>query len=91
MSTHHYSGGEIEEHSNTKIPRWLLWTYAILPIIGVAWGIYFWGGSRGWLDRGHWYQLEKAANTTFPLEESDTPDPALDSPYRRPLSDLPPL
>jgi hypothetical protein len=50
----------------TKVPRWLIWVYILLPIWGLYWLISFWNGSQGWLDRGHWQQLQRAANTTFP-------------------------
>lgn len=45
-------------------PRWLYWSYIILPIWGVVTFFLFWNGSHGWLDRGYWQQLEKAADTT---------------------------
>ncbi len=63
---HEYSGGEIKElpPSKTKIPTFLKWTYVILPIWGVITWFYFIDGSRGWLDRGYWQQLQQAAQTT---------------------------
>ena len=51
---------------DAKFPRWLKFAYVILPIIGIIWLCLFWNGVHGWLDRGYWNQLEKAANTTFP-------------------------
>lgn len=66
------SRNEIEEYpdnitsADTKVPKWLLLTYAILPIWGIFSLVYYWNGSEGWLDRGYWRQLQKAANTTFP-------------------------
>lgn len=72
----HYSDGEIEEFKGTRVPRFLLFVYCILPIWGVFWFIFFWDGSSGWLDRGHWSQLEQAANTTAPFETNQGPDPA---------------
>jgi len=74
-----YAGGDLLEHSKTPIPKWLKWSYWILPVVGLIWLWYFWGGSRGWLDRGHWYGLEEAARTTFPLEEVTPSDPAANS------------
>lgn len=53
---------------DASIPRWLILTYLILPIWGVLSFAYFWNGSHGWLDRGYWNQLQKAALTTFPYE-----------------------
>jgi len=49
-----------------KIDTWLIFFYIALPIWGVIWMFLYWNGVHGWLDRGHWHQLEKAANTTFP-------------------------
>lgn len=51
---------------NAKIDRWLKFIYIVLPIWGVIWMVLYWNGVSGWLDRGHWNQLEKAANTMFP-------------------------
>lgn len=51
--------------NNAQIPRWLKWVYFTLPIWGLLSLYYYWDGSRGWLDRGYWEQLQKAANTTF--------------------------
>lgn len=52
--------------NDAKIPRWLIWTYALLPIWGLFSLYYYWNGSHGWLDRGYWQQLQRAANTTYP-------------------------
>lgn len=52
---------------DTKIPRWLIWTYIILPLIGLFIWIHYWDGSTGWLDRGHWQGLQQAAKTTGPF------------------------
>ena len=64
---------EIEEYgdrgiatANKNVPKFLILTYAILPIWGLFSLYYYWNGSEGWLDRGYWKQLQKAANTTFP-------------------------
>jgi|GEM_PF-873442 len=54
-----------------KIPLFLLLTYFILPIWGIAVGYYYWNGSVGWLDRGYWHQLQIAANTTLPYENQN--------------------
>jgi len=72
----HYSDGEIEEYKGTKVPRFLLFVYLILPIWGIIWFALYWNGATGWIDPGHWFALEKAANTTFPLETQEGPDPA---------------
>lgn len=52
--------------ADAPVPGWLKWTYVVMPIIGFIWFYFFWNGSYGWLDRGHWKQLEEAAKTTFP-------------------------
>ena len=69
---------EIEEYGDqyiasagAKVPRWLLWSYGILVIWGFIWFSLYWNGVTGWLDRGYWFQLEKAANTTFPTDVGD--------------------
>lgn len=60
-------GDEYITSYDRKIPRWLIWTYILLPLWGLVWWYYYWNGSYGWLDRGYWNQLQRAANTTFPL------------------------
>lgn len=69
---------EIETYGDTgitskdaKIPPFLIWTYILLPIWGIAVFFIFWNGSVGWLDRGYWHQLQIAANTTFPIENQN--------------------
>ena len=49
---------------NSPISKFLLMTYLLLPIWGIATLYYYWDGSIGWLDRGYWRQLQIAANTT---------------------------
>lgn len=65
-------GGEIKS-AHASVPRWLIYCYIILPIWGVIWFALYWNGLSGWLDRGYWHELEKAALTTFPvISESKT-------------------
>lgn len=52
--------------ANAKIPLFLILTYAILPFWGFFALYYYWNGSVGWLDRGYWSELQRAANTTLP-------------------------
>lgn len=52
--------------NDARIPRWLIVIYIILPIWGFCSLFYYINGSRGWLDRGYWHELQKAALTTFP-------------------------
>lgn len=68
---------EIEEYGDAyiqsydrKVPMWLKLTYILLPIWGVIWMALYWNGESGWLDRGYWIELEKAANTTYPYKDS---------------------
>ncbi len=58
---------------DAKVPKFLFWTYIILPIWGLMALYYFWNGSRGWFDRGYWRELQIAANTTFPVENQNDP------------------
>lgn len=66
---------EIEEYGDPQITSkdanvmtWLKLTYIILPIWGLFTLFYYWNGSKGWLDRGYWHQLQQAANTTYPFK-----------------------
>ena len=68
LSVVHYAGDEIMEWEGTKIPTFLKFVYFILPIWGILWFYLYTGGSNGWLDRGSWSELQKAANTI--VEES---------------------
>jgi hypothetical protein len=59
---------QIPSYEN-PVPRWLLISYPILIALGLLWLFLFWNGSRGWLDRGYWSELQSAANTKFPSIE----------------------
>lgn len=59
---------------HAKVPRWLIVNYIVWPIWGIIWFYLYWNGSWGWLDRGHWQQLQNAANTTFPIENNNDPN-----------------
>jgi hypothetical protein len=51
---------------NAKIPTWLIcsnWFWVIVGFVGL---FLYWNGSYGWLDRGYWSQLQRAANTAYP-------------------------
>lgn len=63
-----HAGGEIVEYDKTPIPRFLLWLYALLPLVGIAWMVLNWKGSHPWFDQGHWFHLQQAANTTTPYQ-----------------------
>lgn len=62
-----YGDSGIKE-GNVAIPKWLKLCYVTLPIWGIIWWFLYWNGVQGWLDRGYWNELEKVANTTFPLK-----------------------
>lgn len=52
---------------DAPVPKWLKWVYATLPFWGIVILFLYWNGSQGWLDRGYWFQLQTAANTTYPV------------------------
>ena len=71
---------ELEQYGETgiytgdvKVPAWLKLSYLIIPIWGIVWLFLYWNGASGWIDRGHWDELEKAANTQFPIENANEP------------------
>ncbi len=60
--------------ANAKVPTWLLISYPLIAIWGLACLFLFFNGSRGYLDRGYWQQLQRAANTTMPFENHTYPN-----------------
>jgi|GEM_PF-4011224 len=73
MSEHDvYEDGGIES-AHAPVPRFLIWTYLLLPFWGAFWFYMYWNGSHGWLDRGYWQQLQRAAETTYPHINLNTP------------------
>jgi len=86
MNDQHPIQSEVEEYgdieaygdkgitsANAPVPTFLKWTYILLPIWGIIWFYLYWNGMYGWLDRGYWQQLERAANTTFPVINHNNP------------------
>lgn len=72
--------GEIELYGDpgiatfdAKVPLFLHILYVVMPIWGILTFVVFWNGSRGWMDRGYWRELQIAANTTFPIENQNMP------------------
>lgn len=70
---------EIEEYGDPGImskdepvPKALIFSYIFWPLFGLVWFYFFWNGSYGWLDRGYWQELQRAAGTTFPYHKSET-------------------
>lgn len=51
---------------DAPVPRWLIVNYIIWPIIGLVCFFLYWNGSWGWLDRGYWSELQRAADTVYP-------------------------
>lgn len=51
---------------NARIPRWLVFVNWFCVFIGLCVLYLYWNGSHGWLDRGYWGELQKAANTQYP-------------------------
>jgi len=64
-----YGDHEVTEYTDKPIPTFLKWVYVLLPIWGIVWFFLYWNGSHGILDRGHWQDLEQAANTRAPYEK----------------------
>jgi hypothetical protein len=62
-------GDEGIASKDAPVPTWLKLTYIILPLWGILAFWIYWNGSSGWLDRGYWQQLQRAANTTMPRGE----------------------
>lgn len=62
--TEQYGDQDIASN-DAPVPKWLKWTYLILPIWGIITFFIYWNGTHGWLDRGYWQQLQRAAHTTF--------------------------
>ena len=55
------------------VPTWLAVSYIWIPLLGFLMFYLYWNGSQGWLDRGYWQQLERAANTTYPYINHNEP------------------
>lgn len=88
MSSNH-EHQESEEYGDTgirsndaPIPNWLKWNYIFWIIVGLVGFYLFWNGSNGWLDRGYWEQLQRAAGTTFPFQDEEAVPPASTSKHQ---------
>jgi hypothetical protein len=75
-----HTDDEVELYGDPKIASmdanisiWLKIFYVIVFSWGVIGTILYWNGAEGWIDRGYWFQLEKAANTTYPWHNADNP------------------
>ncbi|HEV8052748.1 MAG TPA: hypothetical protein VGP47_09645, partial [Parachlamydiaceae bacterium] len=56
---------------NAPVPKWLLFVNFSCVALGLLWLFLFWNGSYGWLDRGYWSELQRAANTTYPYTTTE--------------------
>jgi hypothetical protein len=65
LNLEEYSSEEARD-LNMPVPLFLKVTYVVVLAVCIFWAVYFWGGSRGYFDRGRWRQLEVAAQTTTP-------------------------
>lgn len=63
-------GDESIASYDAPVPFWLKCTYIFFPILGVVCFFLYWNGSEGFLDRGFWQQLQRAAQTTYPFHSS---------------------
>lgn len=64
-----YDDSEIISNE-TPVPAWLKWSYVFWLVLGLSAGVLYWNGSWGWLDRGYWEELQRAALTTFPYPKT---------------------
>jgi hypothetical protein len=77
---HEHSNVEsIEEYGDegiasldAPVPKWLKFNYVLWIVFGLIWFYLFCNGSTvSYFDRGYWFELQKAANTTFPTLNVD--------------------
>lgn len=65
-------GDEYIVSNNAPVPRWLKFNYVLWILFGIIWFYLFWNGSTvPYFDRGYWFELQKAANTTFKDNKDD--------------------
>ncbi len=62
---------DVPETEENRIPIFLYITYIVVLVGGILAFIAYWNGSHGFLDRGYWQQLQKAAYTTYPFERKN--------------------
>lgn len=68
-----HADNEVAEFEDTPVPGFLKVTYVIVSLLGLIALLYFWNGSRGYFDRGYWYELQVAAGTTREVSSVTTP------------------
>ena len=59
---------------DARIPKWLVCVNWVCVFIGLAVFYLYWNGSHGWLDRGYWNELQRAANTQYPYTTTQIVD-----------------
>lgn len=69
-----YYGDQGIESKDAPVPMWLKVNYIVWILFGFVWFYYFWNGSYGWLDRGYWNELQRAANTVYPFNTQELLD-----------------
>lgn len=70
-----YYGDAGIESKDAPVPFWLKFNYVFWILWGIVWFYYFWNGSTGgWLDRGYWNELQRAANTVYPFNTTELID-----------------
>lgn len=52
---------------DAEVPKSLIFSYFFWIVWGFITLYLFWNGSWGWLDRGYWQELQRAANTVYPF------------------------
>lgn len=62
---------EVPQTEENRIPIFLHVTYILVFVLGLWAFIVYWNGSHGFLDRGYWGALQKAAYTTYPFEKKE--------------------
>lgn len=58
-----------ESHEN-PIPTWLKITYGFVVLWGILLLYFFWDGTIPSFDPGGWRNLQQAANTVWPYDQS---------------------
>jgi hypothetical protein len=64
---------------DAPVPTWLKINYIFWIMWGFVWFYCFWNGSWGWLDRGYWQELQRAAGTVYPFTTEERVEKAENS------------
>lgn len=61
--------------ADAPVAMWLKVSYVVWIVVGIVGFALYWNGSWGWLDRGYWEELQRAADTTYPFRQIEpTPE-----------------